>query len=130
MDPLLKATLVRTFAFLIWILLSAWLFTQVEYTGKDEGEEKHQLLLSLYTSMASKYNMTWQEFSNFSNTAYEVLSKPNPQWTFPAAVHFVVQAATTIGRVRCEIVLKYRKNLSILKKYSIVHSFYFERVFI
>ena len=105
MDPQYKAALLRTFSFILWTSLSAWLFSIVEYTEKDNAEEKYQLLLSLYDSMASKYNMTIEEFSNFSNVAHEALSEPKPRWTYLDAVDFVFQAVTTIGKVKWEKVL-------------------------
>lgn len=104
MDPLFKTALFWTFSFVLWTSLSAWLFCIVEYTGKDDAEEKYKLLLSLYDSMASKYNMTIEEFKNFTNAAYEALSEPNPQWTYSIAFDFVFQAVTTIGKVKCEMV--------------------------
>ena len=48
--------------------------------------------------MASKYNMTVEEFNNFTNVAYQALSEPKPQWTYFAAMEFVFQAVTTIGK--------------------------------
>ncbi|KAJ7392344.1 hypothetical protein OS493_012003 [Desmophyllum pertusum] len=96
MDPLFKAALLRTLGFILWTSLSAWLFVVVEYTEKDDKEEKYQLLHSLYVFLASKYNMSIEEFNNVSNIAYEALSEPKPQWTYPAAVDFVFQALTTI----------------------------------
>lgn len=98
MDQLLKTALLRTFGVSLLISLSPWLFVHVEYTEKDNKEEKYQLLLSLYDSMASTYNMTIEEFNNFSNVAYEALSEPKPQWTYFAAFDFVMQAVTTIGK--------------------------------
>ncbi len=103
MDPLLKTVLLRSLAFLLWILFSAWLFSMVEYTDKDDVEEKYQLLLSLYDSMASKYNMTIDEFNNFSNLAHEALIDPKPQWSYSAAVDFVFQSLTTIGELKYEL---------------------------
>ena len=50
--------------------------------------------------MASKYNMTLEEFSNFTNIAFVALSEPNPQWTYSDAIDFVFQAVTTIGKVK------------------------------
>lgn len=99
MDPLFKAVLLRTFTFLLWTLFSAWLFSVVEHTEKGNTEETFQLLLSLYDSMASKYNMTTDEFNNFSNAAYEALSEPRPQWNYYDAIDFVFQVVTTIGKV-------------------------------
>lgn len=98
MAPLFKTALLRTFGFLLWAFFSAWLFYVVEYTEKDNQEEKYQLLHSLYVSMTSKYNMTIEEFNNFSSIAYEALSEPKPQWTYSVSVNFVFQAFTTIGK--------------------------------
>ena len=105
LDPLLKKALLRTLVFFLTAFLSAWLFVTVEYTGKDNSKEKHQLLRSLYKSMASKYNMTIEEFNNFSNVAHEALTDPKPQWTFIAAFEFVLSAVTTIG-MKKEIVFR------------------------
>ena len=104
MDPLFKTALRRTFSFVLWTSFSAWLFSMVEYTGKDDAEEKKKLLISLYHSMASKYNMTIEEFSNFTVAAYEALSEPKPRWTYSDAIDFVFQAVTTIGKIKCEMV--------------------------
>lgn len=104
MDPLLKASILRTLGFLLWASLSAWLFVIVEYTEKDDREEKYQLLYSLYQFLASKYNMSLEEFNNISNIAYEALSEPKPQWTYDIAVSFVWQALTTVGKEKYEII--------------------------
>ena len=98
MDPLLKTTILRTLGFLLWASLSAWLFVIVEHTEKDSRHEKYQLLYSLYQFLASKYNMSLEEFNNISNMAHEALSEPKPQWTYVNAVGFVWQALTTIGK--------------------------------
>ena len=111
MDPLIKTALLRTLAFLLWSLMTAWLFVMVEYTGDNDGEEKYQLLRSLYESMASKYNMSIEEFNNFSNVAHEALSDPKPQWDYSAAVKFVIQAVTTIGESRSLLASGERKYI-------------------
>ena len=98
MDPLFKAAILRTFGFLLWASLSAWLFVVVEHTDKDDRQEKYHLLCSLFEFLASKYNMSIEEFNNISNIAYEALSEPKPQWTYGNAVNFVFQALTTIGK--------------------------------
>ena len=54
--------------------------------------------------MASKYNMTIEEFNNFSSVAHEALSEPKPQWTFSVAIDFVFQVVTTIGKVKYKII--------------------------
>ncbi|XP_022797206.1 potassium channel subfamily K member 9-like [Stylophora pistillata] len=97
MASLWKTTFLRTFGFIAWASLSAWLFSVVEHTGKDGKEEKDQLLKSLYISMASKYNMTITDFNNFSSIAHEALSQPKPRWTYAVSLEFVFQAMTTIG---------------------------------
>ena len=98
MDTLLKKVLLRFALFLITTTLSSWLFVLVEYTEKDDAEVKYEMLRSLYESMASKYNMSIEEFNNFSNVAYEALGEPKVQWTYIKAVRFVFQASTTIGK--------------------------------
>ena len=98
MDPLFKAALLRTLGLLFWASLSAWLFVKVEHTEINDRDEKYQRLHSLYEFLASKYNMSVEEFNNISNMAYEALSEPKPQWTYSTASGFVVQALTTIGK--------------------------------
>ena len=51
--------------------------------------------------MASKYNMSIEEFNGFSKVAYEALSEPKRQWSYYEAVDFTFQAFTTIGKVQC-----------------------------
>ena len=87
---------------MVWTSLSSLLFVHVESTDKDNKEEKFQLLLSLYKSMAFKYNMTVTEFNNFSNLAYEALSEPKPRWTYVDGIDFVLQALTTIGKAEIQ----------------------------
>lgn len=111
MNPLFKTALLRTSGFLCWTFFSAWLFVMVENTGKDHKKEKYQLLLSLYNSMATKYNMTIEEFNNFSSVAYDALSDPGPQWTFFVALQFVIHTLTTIGKVKMR---NHFKNLLLL----------------
>ena len=117
MDPLFKTMIFRTVAFFVWTSLSAWLFVTVEHTEKDEAKEKDQLLLSLFKAMAFKYNMTGEDFKNFSSTAFEALSKPSPKWTFLASLIFVVQATTTVGKIKYVMCLNYCK-MSFLQNVS------------
>lgn len=98
MRPLFKKALLRTLGIFLLIIPSTLLFVYVEHTEKDDREEKYQLLRTLYNSMASKYNMTIEEFKNFSNAAFEALSVPKPRWTYLTAADFVLQAITTIGK--------------------------------
>lgn len=100
MDPLVKTTFFRFLGLFLWACLSAWLFVMVEYTEENDLEEKYQLFRSLYNHMASKCNITIEEFNNFSNVAYEALSEPKRQWNFDVAASFVFQAMTTIGKAR------------------------------
>ena len=69
-----------------------------EHTEKDSVEEKYPLLLSLYELMTSKCNMTIEEFNNFTSLALQALSERKPRWTYVAAVDFVFQAFTTVGK--------------------------------
>ena len=98
MGALLKTVLLRTAVFSLWIALSAWLFSLVEYTQTNDGVEKYKSLLSLYISMKSKYNMTAEEFDNFTKEAHEALIAPKLQWTYSTSFDFVFQALTTIGK--------------------------------
>ena len=109
MDPLLKKVIFRFFVLLLCIFSSAWLLLIAERTEKDIVQERYQLLLSLYELMASKCNMTIEEFNNFSNLAFEALSQPKPQWNYVAAVDFVFQAFTTIGKsIYADVLQNYR----------------------
>lgn len=98
MNVLLKKALTWTLVFLLWTFVSAWLFVLVEKTEKDDVKEKNQLLRSLYKSMATKYNMSIEEFNNFSKVAHDALADPKLEWNFFAAVDFVFQSLTTIGK--------------------------------
>ena len=92
--------LFRTFVFLLCILFSAWLIFIVEHSEKDSVEKKYQLLVSLYELMASKFIMTNEEFYNFSSLAFEAFTEwtQTTKWTSVAAVDFVFQAFTTVGK--------------------------------
>lgn len=102
MDPLFKPAFVRTLGFFLLTSLGAWLFVLVEYESEDARKERHQLLHSLYMSMASKYNITMEEFNNFSNMAYDALSSPKPRWNYLASFEFVISVVTTIGKRKQE----------------------------
>ena len=112
MDSLFKAVLLRTFGFFSWVFFSAWLFLMVENTEKDNKEDKYKLLLSLYHSMAMKYNVTIEDFNNFSSVAYEALSEPGPRWTLLMALMFVLHSITTVGKMKYEVVIKKGLNTS------------------
>ena len=99
MNPLIKKTIFRALGFLLWTSLSSWLFVLVEYTEEIDSEEKRQLLLAVYASMSTKYNMSIKEFNNYSSMVYEAMSEPKPQWNYHASVDFVLQAITTIGKL-------------------------------
>ena len=98
MDPLLKKVLLQFLGFTLLISLSSLLFVLVENTEKNDAEVKYQLLRSLFQSMESKYNMSLEEFNNFSNMAFKGLSEPKPQWTYFNAMDFVMQTVSTIGK--------------------------------
>lgn len=98
MDPLHKKVIFRTLGFFFMWCLSSWFFVLVEHTEENDVEVKRKILQSTFDSMASKYNMSIQDFNNFSNMAYEALSEPKRQWTYNAAMRFVFQVLTTIGK--------------------------------
>ena len=98
MDPLIKKLLFRTLGFLLLVSLSSWLFLLVEYTEENDVEVKYHMLRSLYESMTSKYNMSIEEFNNFSNVAFNALGEPKPQWNYNDAMDFVIQTVSTIGK--------------------------------
>ena len=100
MDPLFKSAFVRTLGFFLLTSLGAWLFVLVEYESEDARKERHQLFHSLYMSMASKYNITIEEFNNFSNMAYDALSNPKPRWNY--SFEFVISVVTIIGKRKQE----------------------------
>ncbi|XP_068742096.1 two pore potassium channel protein sup-9-like [Montipora capricornis] len=97
MDPLLKTALLRMLVFLIFAGVVPWLFVLVEDSNEDTIEAKYHLLRSLYRFMTSKYNMTMEDFKNFSSMAYDALSDTRPSWTYGAGLSCVLQAITTIG---------------------------------
>ena len=98
MDPLIKKLLFRILGFLLLVSLSSWLFVLVEYTEENDTEVKFHMLRSLYESMASKYNMSIEEFNNFSNLAFNALGEPKPQWNYNDAMDCVIQTVSTIGK--------------------------------
>ena len=103
MNSLLKTALLRTFGFFLLVSLSSLLFIHVEYTEKDDKQEKYQLLSSLFMSMGSKCNMSLEEFNKFCGVAYEALRMPKPKWTYLHAIDFVVQTVTTMGKYKADI---------------------------
>ena len=98
MDPLHKKVIFRTLGFLLLWSLSSCVFVVIEHTDEDDVEVKRKMLWSAFEAMASKYNMSIKDFNYFSSVAYEALSEPKMQWTFIAAMRFVFQAVTTIGK--------------------------------
>ncbi|KAK2572941.1 Two pore potassium channel protein sup-9 [Acropora cervicornis] len=97
MKVLLKKCVLRILSLLLWVVFSAWLFVLMEYTEKDGAREKYQLLISLYKFMGTKYNMSLEDFNNFSRMAHEALTEPKLEWTIFLAIEFLFQAFTTIG---------------------------------
>ncbi|XP_074614651.1 potassium channel subfamily K member 15-like [Acropora palmata] len=97
MKVLLKKCVLRILCLLLWVVFSAWLFVLMEYTEKDGAREKYQLLISLYKFMGTKYNMSLEDFNNFSRMAHEALTEPKLEWTIFIAIDFLFQAFTTIG---------------------------------
>ena len=102
MKMLLKKVAFRTFCMFLWGVCSAWFFVFLEYTEKGGAKEKYNLLISLYKSMATKYNMSVEEFNDFSRVAHEALTEPKLKWTFYIALDFVFQTFTTIAKQECK----------------------------
>ena len=99
-SPIQKSTFSDS-ALLCMVFVQCLAFFLFENTERDDAQVKLQLLRSLYESMASKYNMSIEEFNGFSKEAYEALSEPKRQWSYYEAVDFTFQAFTTIGKVQC-----------------------------
>ena len=99
MKVLLKKCVLRILCVFLWVGFSAWLFVPVEYTEKDSAREKYQLLISLYKFMAAKYNISLEDFKNFSRMAHKALTEPKLEWTIFLAIDFLFQAFTTIGEL-------------------------------
>ena len=113
MKVLLKKCVLRILCLLLWVFFSAWLFVLMEYTEKDGAREKYQLLISLYKFMAAKYNMSLEDFNNFSRTAHEALTEPKLEWTIFHAMDFLFQAFTTIGKLIYRISLFLERRIKV-----------------
>ncbi|XP_068707803.1 uncharacterized protein [Montipora foliosa] len=118
MKVLLKKAAFRTFCMFLWGVCSAWFFVFLEYTEKGGAKEKYNLLISLYKSVATKYNMSVEEFNDFSRVAHEALTEPKLKWTFYTALGFVFQTFTTIvcpirKALEMEYTLEYTNNVIV-----------------
>ena len=113
MKVLLKKCVLRILCLLLWVFFGAWLFVLMEYTEKDGAREKYQLLISLYKFMAAKYNMSLEDFNNFSRTAHEALTEPKLEWTIFLAMDFLFQAFTTIGKLIYRISLFLERRIKV-----------------
>lgn len=70
--------------------------------------------------MASKYNMTLDEFNDFSLMAYEAQGDPDPFWTYKASASFVLQAITTVGvKLKKDLVCAWPFLFSLLHQINI-----------
>ena len=113
MKVLLKKCVLRILCLLLWVVFSAWLFVLMEYTEKDGAREKYQLLISLYKFMGTKYNMSLEDFNNFSRMAHEALTEPKLEWTIFIAIDFLFQAFTTIGELIYKISLFIKRRIKV-----------------
>lgn len=75
MDFFFKNIFYWIIVFLFVILFSILLFMYLEYIEKDDVKEKYEMLCFLYEFMLFKYNIIIEEFNNFMNVVYEVLSE-------------------------------------------------------
>ena len=101
-----------------------WLFVVVEKSNGHTVETKYHLLSSLYLFMASKYNMTIEEFNNFSSVAHDALSDITPRWTYFGAVSFVAQVISTIGKLFTKHFRSFVCNSTHLKTEDVFNVFY------
>ena len=92
-----KILLGRTFLFLSYLMLGAWLFSYVERTPVTYSEMSAKMLSKLH----QKYNiaMSHSEFMAFANEAHEALKVGKKvDWTFLNATSYVFSALTTLGK--------------------------------
>ena len=97
MRPPVKKALVRVVLFVVFGCLGGPLFWAIEHRG-DQRAMKAALLQSLNASMSAKYNMTAQDFENFTRISFEALRPSTASWTLEEAVEFSFQTITTIGK--------------------------------
>ena len=96
MRLLVKKALVRTALFFTCGCLGGLLFWSIE-DQEDQMAVKEALLLSLKNAMTVKYNMTAEEFENFTRLSFEAQSRPKPAMSIENAIEFSFSAITTIG---------------------------------
>ena len=92
-----KVLIWRTFLFLCYLMIGAWLFSYVERSPSTHREMSAKRLNELH----QKYNiaMNHSEFMTFANEAYEAFKVGKKvDWTFLSASFYVFSALTTIGR--------------------------------
>ena len=97
MKPLVKKALFRFLLCMIWGIVGGLVFSSIEYRG-DQKTKKRLLLLSLNNTLSIKYNMSAQDFNNFTKMAFEALSPAGPRWDIEDGINFAFQTITTVGK--------------------------------
>ncbi|EDO30949.1 predicted protein [Nematostella vectensis] len=99
MFSLVKRVLIRLLLCLAYMFLFGTVMYLVERPHQDIKQEKQQNLSNLFDHMRAKYNMTSQEFENFTSIAHATLSPNNKaKWSyFRNAIRFMVALCTTVG---------------------------------
>ena len=98
-SSLLKKTLFRVIAFAFAASIGAIIFSSVERpNAENESKTKQKLLESLKKEMEIKYNMTQEDFDNFTQLSHEALSLGGPAWDYVDGLRFAFETLTTIGK--------------------------------
>jgi len=96
--PLLWKTLFRVIAFSVLAVSGGLIFSVVEHPNAVNNlKKKNELLDSLREDMEKKYNMTKDDFDNFTELTDEALSLDGPRWGYFEGVRFAFETLTTIG---------------------------------
>jgi len=107
--PLLWKTLFRVIAFSVLAVSGGLIFSVVEHPNAVNNlKKKNELLDSLREDMEKKYNMTKDDFDNFTELTDEALSLDGPRWGYFEGVRFAFETLTTIGKSNREF---YKKKL-------------------
>jgi len=103
MHPLIGKAFQRIVVFSVYCLLVTWIFTIIERKDELAHERMKRMLKDLREEITFKYNMTDDDFHNFTVKAAAALSAGDKlDWTFPNSGSFVFAALTTVGKTPCD----------------------------